>query len=71
MAAARRRGSTPITPLSASDRSIYRPASAGSAPRVVAPAAGRATPFGSPVTTEAYSSNFESNSSEGGIPNAY
>jgi hypothetical protein len=59
MALARRRESTPISAATASDRSIYRPASIGSARAAPASAAaGRGTPYQSPAAN-AYSSNFE------------
>jgi hypothetical protein len=57
------RSNTPITPLtpSSSNRTVYQPASAGSAPRVAA-AAGPATPYSSSESEEVYSDNFESES---------
>lgn len=57
MALARRRGSTPLSAATASDRSIYRPASAGSV-RAEPAAAGRGTPYQSPPAN-VYSANFE------------
>ena len=64
------RANTPITPLtpSSNGRTVYRPASAGSAPRMAPATAGRVTPYASPETV-AYSSNFESESgnSEGSL----
>jgi hypothetical protein len=47
----------------ASDRTVYRPASAGSAPRMPAP--DRATPIGSSDPYQGYSMEFEPESASG------